>query len=998
MEKMIHICMISDDNYVMPTSVAIQSMIDSKPKDVSYTIHIIASALSAETEEQFRKFSSDTLLIDIIRENAEKRFSGYHDFDPNSICAASISALLKFVIADLLPNLERVLYLDGDLIVKTNLEEIYYTDIRDYYAAAVVDSGSIYFKHEYVKKVKNYFNSGVMLLNLNKIREDNMVAVLLKTKKELKDTSLMDQNVFNLVFDGKVKLLPVIYNFMPVSLYRSDAKWNIEQINCVYGTDFDNKKQLYASAKIIHYSSKDKPWKVMDGACASMWIDEYLRTPIDHDLLKAGDKGEDKAYPCVISVIMPCYNVENYVQQTVKSILEQTFQNFEIICIDDGSTDNTLKILKELAEKSDKIRVYADENHGQGYQRNKGIKYAQGKYVYFMDSDDLLEPFCFETLFRCAENNRLDVVYFEGDSFYENSKLEAEFPQYKTTYNRKNAYPKVYSGEELYVKFRFAGELIVSPCLQFIRCEYLRENNIWFPDLPLMEDNLFTFWTILKAQRTKCLPDILFHRRVRSNSTMTAKRDIDRIKALTVTILETMKEFDKREKDSPIYRALYTHLRGYFKNLLSSYKMLSAQELAQLRTLLSKEEWIMCMFALYDEQEQKRYDETSSRLRKAWQEKSEINRKLQSCTRKNEHAGGARMPQNEDTVRGKDIMKKIKAFIKKICPCTYSKLESTMGEFRAQLEEYEAENNSNYDRLLQTLKENRADTHNMISLLQERGQETAVTENGDQLKKIQDLLESLTQNIAQMQEIQNQYQSLTSSLNAAFMQYSAQNTKTTNELVWAQVFNNSIENSSWLLDKSFSPGRWAMGYLELYLLYRVLNEFRPLSILELGLGQSTKMIVQYIKANPDAHHCVVEHDAQWIQFYENNNSIPENTTIYQLDREMVPYKDAQEVRVFSKFKETFEEKSFDFIVIDAPLGGDMKQYSRIDVLSILPKSLKKSFVIILDDAERSGELHAANEITNVLTEEGYKFRTVTYRGEKNVRLWASEDWGFLCSL
>ena len=184
MEKMIHICMISDDNYVMPTSVAIQSMIDSKPKDVSYTIHIIASALSAETEEQFRKFSSDTLLIDIIRENAEKRFSGYHDFDPNSICAASISALLKFVIADLLPNLERVLYLDGDLIVKTNLEEIYYTDIRDYYAAAVVDSGSIYFKHEYVKKVKNYFNSGVMLLNLNKIREDNMVAVLLKTKKE----------------------------------------------------------------------------------------------------------------------------------------------------------------------------------------------------------------------------------------------------------------------------------------------------------------------------------------------------------------------------------------------------------------------------------------------------------------------------------------------------------------------------------------------------------------------------------------------------------------------------------------------------------------------------------------------------------------------------------------------------------------------------------------------------------------------------------------------
>ncbi len=80
------------------------------------------------------------------------------------------------------------------------------------------------------------------------------------------------------------------------------------------------------------------------------------------------------------------------------------------------------------------------------------------------------------------------------------------------------------------------------------------------------------------------------------------------------------------------------------------------------------------------------------------------------------------------------------------------------------------------------------------------------------------------------------------------------------EILWAETFNNTISDSNWLKDKSFSPGRWAVGYQYLYAVYRILNAVKPKKILELGLGQSTKLLNQYAKANKDVKHTVVEHD------------------------------------------------------------------------------------------------------------------------------------------
>ena len=216
-----------------------------------------------------------------------------------------------------------------------------------------------------------------------------------------------------------------------------------------------------------------------------------------------------------------------------------------------------------------------------------------------------------------------------------------------------------------------------------------------------------------------------------------------------------------------------------------------------------------------------------------------------------------------------------------------------------------------------------------------------------------------------------------------------------NEILWACIFNNAIDTEAWLKNKSFYPGRWAIGYPVLYVLYRILNEVKPKNILELGLGQSTKMITQYAATYADVKHYVVEHDEDWISFFERDTAVSANTEIVKLDREMKKFLDAEEVRQFRGFEERFKGESFDFIFIDAPLSGDMKQYARVDVLSLIPQNLKGSFVILMDDYNRVGEKNTGKVIENSLKDNGINYIKGVYSGQKQMAIWVSEDNAFL---
>lgn len=223
----------------------------------------------------------------------------------------------------------------------------------------------------------------------------------------------------------------------------------------------------------------------------------------------------------VISVVVPVFNSAQYVEQTIHSLLSQTFGDFELICVNDGSTDKTFEVLQACAERDKRIVVYDQPNQGQSVARNAAIDVARGRFLHFMDSDDLLREDAFERLADTMEKQDLDLLYFDAESFYESSDLAENHPWFQWGYKRSCAYNEIYDGAELMSLFCRHGDYVQSPCMYLIRREILEKTAIRFHPGILHEDNAFTFEVGLAARRAAHLHEALYRRRVRDGSTMT---------------------------------------------------------------------------------------------------------------------------------------------------------------------------------------------------------------------------------------------------------------------------------------------------------------------------------------------------------------------------------------------------------------------------------------------------------------------------------------------
>lgn len=178
------------------------------------------------------------------------------------------SGLLKFYIGDILADVDKALYLDGDVILKKPVRELFDINLDNRFCAAVPDIGSILMMGKGAFKLMqgdpSYFNSGVMLLNLGLLRERGMSRVLYERKRELDDRSLMDQDVFNLVFKGSVELLTCRYNFMRAAdIAMMNGRLGIQQLNHLYSTNYASAYDARSDASIYHYAGTTKPWKPM---------------------------------------------------------------------------------------------------------------------------------------------------------------------------------------------------------------------------------------------------------------------------------------------------------------------------------------------------------------------------------------------------------------------------------------------------------------------------------------------------------------------------------------------------------------------------------------------------------------------------------------------------------------------------------------------------------------------------------------------------------------
>ncbi|WP_297712214.1 glycosyltransferase [Clostridium sp.] len=267
-----------------------------------------------------------------------------------------------------------------------------------------------------------------------------------------------------------------------------------------------------------------------------------------------------------VSIIIPVYNVEKYLVECLESVVNQTLDNIEIICINDGSTDGSLKILEDYNLKYKNIKIINQENSGLSAARNSGIKVAKGKYLYFLDSDDYIELNSMEECFNIAEEYKLDILSFDATVFYDSDFTTNTF---KEKYDRKAILTTdVMKGKDFYNLVNKKGGYKAPVWLNFYRNEFIKENSLYFYEGIIHEDELHTMNSFIKANRIKYIPKKFFNRRLRSNSIMTSKINIKRIEGNYVIAKETYKLYLNNDLNEETKNILLFWIRRYYYNSL----------------------------------------------------------------------------------------------------------------------------------------------------------------------------------------------------------------------------------------------------------------------------------------------------------------------------------------------------------------------------------------------------------------------------------------------
>lgn len=269
----INIVYITDRNYFPNTCISIYSIKKNRNPQLNYQVYVILDQVPMEETEVLYQLETDEFQIHLIRKEFDLCMFSRDDFP------VSMSACIKFQLAEILPTLEKVLYLDGDIIVQTDLWELYISNIEDVYAAVVRDMIAENMRPSAMDKLKSdlryYFNSGMMLLNLRKIREDGIQDKLIDYR--LNDINyFMDQDALNMVFDEQVRYLPTRFNYLITMIDYAD---NIEfPDDYGYSTDSLEWERIH-SADIVHLTGKNKPWKEYVSYATELFLSYYFDSP-----------------------------------------------------------------------------------------------------------------------------------------------------------------------------------------------------------------------------------------------------------------------------------------------------------------------------------------------------------------------------------------------------------------------------------------------------------------------------------------------------------------------------------------------------------------------------------------------------------------------------------------------------------------------------------------------------------------------------------------------
>lgn len=260
-----------------------------------------------------------------------------------------------------------------------------------------------------------------------------------------------------------------------------------------------------------------------------------------------------------VSVIIPIYNSETYIEETLNSICNQTLQNIEIIVINDGSTDQSLQIINHIANKDQRIQVYTQTNQGVSIARNLGIQHAQGEYIYFIDSDDTLVPEALEICLQECNEQKLDFTFFDAENIIcTNEIINQNYIHHESCKN------KIWKGIDILNLQLDTSTYRIPVWLNFTRYSYIKQLNLTFYPKIIHEDQLFTTILYLNASRVSYIPKVFVKRKLRKNSIMSHPFSWENIRCYLVVIQEILKYKENKsiEIQATINKYIHTMLNA----------------------------------------------------------------------------------------------------------------------------------------------------------------------------------------------------------------------------------------------------------------------------------------------------------------------------------------------------------------------------------------------------------------------------------------------------
>ncbi len=285
-----------------------------------------------------------------------------------------------------------------------------------------------------------------------------------------------------------------------------------------------------------------------------------------------------------ISVILPVYNVENYLRQCLESLVNQSFSEVEFICVNDGSTDRSAVILEEYAQKDFRFVIINQQNQGQGAARNTGIEAANGEYIVFTDPDDWMEKEALEKIYNCFKRNNAEVVQYDYREYCEQTRRIrninfAEFLSKK--FNCTLGNNEYYNWKYVFIKgFKYSKFTVWSKAYSR---KFIERYNIKFPLNKQGEDDVFSAQVFFHAPKIYYLQEYLYFYRLRKNSS------VNSLSNEHFCIFDNVNLTEVYLKKSHLYKYLKKSFSKYRIEVISRHYLNIPQESRKKYKLRAKE-------------------------------------------------------------------------------------------------------------------------------------------------------------------------------------------------------------------------------------------------------------------------------------------------------------------------------------------------------------------------------------------------------------------------